>query len=47
MYTYEEMPVVPLCDVHPAFGKVTTLNREKTIENKKKKVLILVPYIRC
>ena len=24
------MPVVPLCDVHPSFGKVTTLNRENT-----------------
>ena len=38
------MPVVPLCEVHPSFGKVTTLNREKTKENKKKKVLTLVPY---
>ena len=30
IYSYPEMPVVPLCDVHPAFGNVTTLNREKT-----------------
>ena len=30
------MPVVPLCDVHPSFGKVTTLNRENTTEKKYK-----------
>merc|ERR1711936_1418520 len=27
-------PVVPLCDVHPEFGKVTTLNRENTKTSK-------------
>ena len=30
VYIYPVKPVVPLCDVHPEFGKVTTLNRENT-----------------
>ena len=33
--TYPEIPVVPLCEVHPLFGKVTTLNNEKTRMKKK------------
>ena len=33
--TYPEIPVVPLCEVHPLFGKVTTLNNEKTRVKKK------------
>ena len=37
-YIYPVKPVVPLCDVHPEFGKVTTLNRENT---KTTKLIIL------
>ena len=33
------MPVVPLCDVHPSFGKVTTLNRENTTEKKAQSII--------